>query len=155
MNLPYASTTSGERAREEIRRILVRFGCDKIGFMDDFQAKTLLVAFTWRGRPIQLKASAQGWAAAYLKENPWHSGRHLDRLAYNHRWLNQGLVAINSVLRDWVKGQITALECGMLEFDEIFLPHMLTFDGRTVLEVLRADPALVALPAPEGQTDAA
>jgi hypothetical protein len=28
--------------------------------------------------------------------------------------LDQGLIAVNSILRDWVKGQITAIETGIL-----------------------------------------
>jgi len=45
-------------------------------------------------------------------------------------------VAVNSVLRDWMKGQVTAIECGILSFEAVFLPHMLTHDGRTVIERL-------------------
>jgi hypothetical protein len=40
-------------------------------------------------------------------------------------------------LRRRVKGQIMAVECGMLSFNDVFLPFMLTHDGRTVSE--RAD----------------
>lgn len=45
-----------------------------------------------------------------------------------------GSKAVNSILRDWVKGQITAVECGVLSFDEAFMPYMLTADGDTVVE---------------------
>ena len=48
--------------------------------------------------------------------------------------MQQGVVAINSILRDWVKGQITAVECGMLSFEAVFMPHMLTNNGQTVVE---------------------
>jgi hypothetical protein len=32
---PYASATSGRKAREDIEQVLRRFGCEKIGWMDD------------------------------------------------------------------------------------------------------------------------
>src|SRR6516225_8990665 len=68
--LPYASAASGNRAREEATKWLRRLGCEQIGFMDDFQAQELLLAFTHRGRHVQLRASAKGWAQKWLKENP-------------------------------------------------------------------------------------
>ena len=71
MSVPYQFATSRNKAREEIQRILQRFGCDSVGFMERFTDKTLLLAFTYRGRAVQLQASASGWAALYLKENPW------------------------------------------------------------------------------------
>lgn len=35
MTIPYSAATSDMRAREEIKKILTRFGCESIGFMDD------------------------------------------------------------------------------------------------------------------------
>ena len=35
-----------------------------------------------------------------------------------------------------MKGQVTAIECGILSFEAVFLPYMLTHDGRTVIERL-------------------
>src|SRR5215831_4737052 len=76
MAIPYASATSDGRARDEITKILRRFGCESVGFMDDFDKHEVLLAFTPRGRPIQLRASAKGWAQMVLKENPWTSRPH-------------------------------------------------------------------------------
>src|SRR4051812_28220933 len=114
MPLPYSSTSSGVKAREEIIKVLGRFGCESVGFMDEFNTKSVLLAFTWRGRPVQLRASAQGWANAWLKETPYKPRMKLSRHDYEQRALAQGLIAINSILRDWVKGQNTAIETGIL-----------------------------------------
>ena len=35
-SIPYAAATTGLKAREEISKVLRRFGCESIGFMDDF-----------------------------------------------------------------------------------------------------------------------
>ena len=67
MTVPYAGATSGMRAREEIKKILTRFGCKIVGFMDDNVKHEVFLAFTHRGRQFQLTASAKGWAAMYLK----------------------------------------------------------------------------------------
>src|SRR5215469_18015492 len=112
MTTPYASATSGAAARDEILKMLRRLGCESVGFMDNFEEKELVLAFTHRGRPVQLRASAKGWAALYLKRNPHTGYRRGTRQDYERKVLQQGMVAMNSILRDWVKGQVTAVECG-------------------------------------------
>lgn len=142
MGVPY-STANAESARAEIRKILERFGCESVGFMDRFADKAVLLAFEHRGRSVQLTASAQGWANLWLKENPWTSRRRASRAEWEAQAINQGMRAVNSILRDWVKGQITAIECGILTFDHVFLPYMLTSDGTPLIERLRDHPALL------------
>ena len=132
--VPYAGATGGANAREEITKILRRFGCESVGFMDDFDKHEVLLAFTHRGRPVQLHASAKGWAAMYLKENPWNSRRKGTRVEHEQAALRQGQIAVNSILRDWIKGQVTAVECGILSFDAVFMPYMLGADGRPLIE---------------------
>ncbi len=134
MSVPYQSATSGSIAREEITKVLRKFGCEAVGFMDDFEGRTVLLAFKHRGRPVQLKASANGWASLYLKENPWTSRRRCSEREWKDAAVKQGLVAINSILRDWVKGQVTAVECGLLSFEGVFMPYMLTSDGQPLVE---------------------
>jgi hypothetical protein len=56
-------------------------------------------------------------------------------------------VAVNSILRDWIKGQITAVECGILSFESVFMPYMLTSDGRPVIERVQE-----LLPRPRSET---
>jgi hypothetical protein len=48
------------------------------------------------------------------QENPWSSQRRVSRPQWERAALDQGLIAVNSILRDWVKGQITAVETGIL-----------------------------------------
>lgn len=139
MGVPYESATSGMKARDELTNILKRFGCENVGFMDDFANGTVLLAFSHRGRSVQLKASARGWAQMYLKAKPYNYQRKGSKAEYEHRVLQQGLIAVNSILRDWVKGQVTAVETGILSFEAMFVAHMITSDGRSVLERIQAD----------------
>jgi hypothetical protein len=145
---PYASATGGQHARNETTKILRRFGCENVGFMDDFENHEVLLAFKHRGRAVQLRASAKGWAAMYMRHNPWRGRRRTSRVDYEQEVLRQGHRAVDSIMRDWVKGQITAIECGILQFDHVFMPYMITSSGRTVLEHLRDNNVL---PAPETQ----
>lgn len=134
MSIPYEGATSGEKARAEIRKILQHFGCQSVGFMDEFDTHTLILAFKHRGRPVHLRASAQGWANAYLRENPWTSRRYSSKHDWEQKALHQGMIAVNSILRDWIKGQVTAIETGILTFEHVFMPHMLCSDGRPLVE---------------------
>ena len=125
-------------------KILQRFGCESVGFMDEFHDHSVILAFRWRGRNIQLKATAQGWANAYLWENPWTSKRHQTKADYAARALAQGMIAVNSILRDWVKGQVTAIETGILTFDHVFMPFAMLPDGRTLVEYVTEQKLLEA-----------
>ncbi|BBZ93136.1 hypothetical protein BRDID11004_59650 [Bradyrhizobium diazoefficiens] len=137
MTTPYENASSGVAARDEITKLLRRFGCAEIGFLDNYEEHEVLLVFKHRGRQMQLRASAKGWAALYLKEHPYNYRHKGGEQQHREKALAQGHVAINSILRDWVKGQIMAVECGMLSFNDVFLPFMLTHDGRTISE--RAD----------------
>jgi hypothetical protein len=153
--IPYASATSGTKAREEIIKVLRRMGCESIGFMEDFEKQELLLAFTHRGRQVQLRASAKGWAQAWLKDYPQTYRSRISSEEYRQAALRQGQVAVNSILRDWIKGSVTAVECGILSFEAVFMPYMLTADGRTIIEraaellPLPNEPKVVALPTPQ------
>jgi hypothetical protein len=88
----------------------------------------------------------------FLKAHPYNGHRRQSRIDHEQDALRQGHVAVNSILRDWIKGQVTAIESGILSFEEVFLPHMLTADGRRVIERVQellpkpADQKVVALP---------
>jgi hypothetical protein len=133
-SVPYASASTGAKARDEITSILRRFGAESVGFMDDFHKHEVLLAFVHRGRQVQLRASASGWAKMYLDANPWTYSRRSTQHEWEQAALKQGQVAVNSILRDWIRGQITAVECGILSFEAVFMPFMLAHDGRTLIE---------------------
>lgn len=135
--VPYENATSGDAARGEIMKILRAFGCESIGFMDDFEKHEVLLAFKHRGRSIQLHASAQGWAAMFLRKRPyrWQYNRKTEH-DYKQAALRQGDIAVNSILRDWIKGQVTAVECGILSFEAVFMPYMLTNNGKPLVDRL-------------------
>ena len=102
--------------------------------------------FEYHGRQVQIEASAKGWAAMYLKEEPWSYRRRKDRVDYERDVLEQGSIAVYSMLRDWIKGQVTAVESGILSFEGAFLGQIMLPSGRTVLDHIAKEKLL---PAPE------
>lgn len=114
MGIPYETATSGAAARDETVRLLRGIGADGIGFMDRFAEQELVLVFTLRGATYKLEASAKGWARWWLRKNP-HTSRHRStKQEHEEKAANQGLIAINSILRDYTKGMVAAIESGMV-----------------------------------------
>lgn len=148
MSLPYENATSGDRAIGEIQKILRAFGCNKFGHGTDWDTGEILLQFEHQGRMINLRASAKGYAAAWLRKNPYTHRRRASKAEWESKALSIGQVAVYSVLRDWVKGQTTAIETGILTFEAAFLSHIQLPSGRSVIEHIQAQKLL---PPPTGE----
>ena len=144
MGLPYAKATSGKNAIIEIQKMLRGFGCNKFGSGEDFDTGELFIQFEHRGRMVHLKANAKGYAAAWLRENPWTERMRTTPQEHESRALKIGNVAVYSILRDWVKGQVTAIEIGMMSFEAAFLSHILLPSGLSVIEHVTQQKMLAA-----------
>lgn len=149
MSLPYENSTSGERALGEIQKLLRGFGCSKFGSMSDDEAQEILVQFEYRGRPVSVKASIRGYAAAWLKAHPYSTRSRSTRTEYERKAMEIASVAVYSILRDWIKGQITAVETGILTFEGAFLGQILLTNGKTVLEHAQQSKLLPVLEGPK------
>ena len=134
MPLPYESATSGDKALGELQKILRAFGCQKFGSMVDDGEGTLLVQFEYRGRAVQVQASTKGYAMAWLRARPFTTRMHCTLKQHEAKAMQIAGVAVYSILRDWIKGQITAIETGVLSFEGAFLGQLLLPNGKTVLE---------------------
>ena len=134
MSLPYENATSGERALGEIQKLLRGFGCNRFGSMTDDGAQEIMVQFERHGRRVSVKASIRGYAAAWLKEHPYSTRMRCTRPQHERKALDVASVAVYSILRDWIKGQVTAIETGILTFEGAFLAQMMLPNGSTVLE---------------------
>lgn len=134
MSLPYENATSGNNAINDIQKMLRSFGCQRFATGEDYETGELFIQFEHRGRQVQLKASAKGYAAAWLREHPYGPRVRSTLSEHNAKALRIGGVAVYSILRDWVKGQVTAIEIGMLTFEAAFLSHILLPNGQTVID---------------------
>ncbi|MCG8431000.1 MAG: hypothetical protein MJA29_07495, partial [Candidatus Omnitrophica bacterium] len=134
MPLPYENTTSGEKAYLEIEKILSQFGCSKFGRMNEFETGQVILQFEWQGHRAEIRASAHGYASAWLKEHPFTYRTRGSEKDYKAKALKKGQMAVPSILRDWIKGQVTAIETGLLTFEDVFMPHMLLPNGQRFVE---------------------
>ena len=147
MALPYSNAKSGSKAIAETQKMLKQFGCTKFATGEDFDTGELFIQFEHHGRMVNMRASGKGYAAAWLKENPWTRRRQASKQQWESKALEIGSIAICSVLRDWVKGQVTAIEVGMFTFEGAFLSHMMLPNGISVIEHIEKEKLL---PAPTG-----
>lgn len=134
MSLAYENATSGKNALADIQKLLREFGAGSFGSMEEFESGDLLIQFEYRERRVSVKASAKGYAAAWLRHHPWSQRMRSTEIEHERKALAQGMIAVYSILRDWIKGQITAVETGILSFEGAFLGQILLPSGRTVLE---------------------
>lgn len=148
MSLPYENATSGGAALEEIRKVLTKFGCARFGTMTDTENGELIVQFSFRGRDVTAKASYRGYAAAWLREHPYTTRMRGTKVEHEKKAIKQAEISVCSVLRDWIKGQVVAIETGVLTFEGAFLGQILLPSGSTVLEQIEKQNLLPALEAP-------
>lgn len=149
MPLPYENATSGEKALGEIMKLLRAFGCSKSGSMSDDDKGEIIVQFEYRGRQCEVKANINGYAAAWVKEHPYNSNYRYPREKHGKRALEIANVAVYSILRDWIKGQLAAIETGILSFDRAFLGEILLgHTGKTIFEHAQIEGMLPQLEGP-------
>lgn len=85
---------------------------------------------------------------AWLKEHPHTTRARCTKAEHERKALDIASVAVYSILRDWIKGQVTAIETGILTFEGAFLGQLMLPNGKTVLEHAQASNLL---PAPKGE----
>lgn len=143
MKLPYENSTSGERAMTEIQKILRKFKCSKFATGTDFETGELFVQFEHKKQLVNLKVNAKNYAAAWLKENPYNSRRRCSKKEHESKALDIGNLAIYSLLRDWIKGQVTMIEIGCFSFESAFLSHIMLPNGNVVIEEILEKKVLI------------
>jgi hypothetical protein len=126
-----------------MRRTLSAFGASSFGHHEDFDKGDVIVQFSWRGRDVSIRVSGKGYAALWLQRHSWENTRmRIARAEYERRALQQGQMSVWSILRDLIKGQFTAIECGIMSFDAAFLGQIMLPSGQTVMELIEQDHVL-------------
>jgi hypothetical protein len=143
--LPYENATSGKNAVKEMEKVLRAFGASSFGHMEDFDQGELIVQFSYRGRKT-VRASGKGYAAQWLRKHPHSRLMRIGKQDYEKRALEIGRIAVYSILRDWIKGQITAVETGILSFEGAFLGQIMLPSGETVMEHIEGQRLLTIAP---------
>lgn len=135
--LPYEGSTA-KAPLAELQRTLDKFGCTMFGTAKDTERGVTMVQFRWRGRNISIEASWNGYATAWIKAHPCKGYGSQAKAEHHAKALRQAQTSVECCLRDWLKGQVTAIDCGVMSFETAFMPHMLLADGRRVIEAVQS-----------------
>lgn len=150
-----STTVPVEKSRLEIESTLARYGANKFGYYHDQQRA--MIEFAAKGRHVRFVLPLPDRNAAEFKVTP---AKRLLRspeeqykaweAACRQRWRALGLA---------IKAKLEAVECGISEFEEEFLAHIVLPNHQTVGQWLRPQieevyatggmPQMLALPAPE------
>jgi len=119
------------KSREGIEKLLMRVGARGFRWESDLQASREAIAaiLNWEGRTVGFRLGVQ------YEKGDERNRRQVMRALY---W--------------YLKSKIEAIEFGLFDLEEEFLPYLLTASGRTVSEELEKDPRfeIKALPDPDG-----
>lgn len=133
-SLPYEGTVAGPKAFDEIEKLLLKFGCSSFGRKSDWERGVTILVFEHRGRGVHVEASWKGYAEMWVRAHPYKWRQGYSEHDHLTRARKLGEMAVPSILRDMIKGQITAVECGLMPLEHAFLPHMLLPDGRRLVD---------------------
>lgn len=101
-----------ERSRSEIERVLTKYGCDTFAF--GWTPVSAMIQFGYKGRQVKLD----------VKVPTDKTSKRQQQIA-RQRW---------RVLLLLIKAQLEAVETGIMDFEESFLPWMLLEGGETVAQ---------------------
>lgn len=120
--LPYQSSeVSVARSQDRIRTLFIRFGASHFSFSEEPAAGLFVINFVINGLPVSLPFSADNVFQAYLKEKPYTSRMKRSREAYEHSLREQAGRSVYRFAEDYLKAVFTAIEFGLLTFEEAFL----------------------------------
>ena len=132
--LPYETASNGDRALAEAQRMLARFNVQAFGAMTDYERDCIIVQFRHGGRHVHVEASIKGYADAWLKHHPHSSRVRASRDEHMRKAQNIARHAVCSILRDWIKAQVTAVETGVFSFEAAFIAQTMLPGGITVAQ---------------------
>ena len=130
----YASGTkvSANRSREEIEKLLLRFGAGQFGYLTDTDAGMAHIMFVYRKMRFRVSVTLPARAEFKLTQ----SGREkkdtqvvadLEKET-RRRWRSLTLL---------VKAKLVAVQDDVASFEEEFLPYLLWGNGQTTAEHMR------------------
>lgn len=130
----YAESTSVsvEKSQGEIRTVLKRYGADQIVMGDDDANGRSMVQFSCHNRNIRfilslpLRNEKSFWFTNHAQPK-----RRNDQQAYES-W-EQACRSRWRALLLCIKAKLEAVECGISEFEEEFLAHIVLADNRTTV----------------------
>lgn len=131
--LNYTTRIEASKTVSEIQKILALHGAKSI--LVDYDDEGLIEALSFR------VITPQGDAGIKLPVNPdavlavLTRQSRLGRIPRRYVDRPQAVRVAWRIVKDWVEAQMAILETEMVKMEQIFLPYVLSKDGRTLYEV--------------------
>ena len=130
----YTTTIPGARTIGEIEALLIDFGAEnfmKTVNKEKKQITSIMFTFEVNGKqlPFKLPTNVEKCRDYLYKEylsktkRPGKEKEDFDIDAYNIAW---------RLIKDWVHAQLSIIESGMVEPEEVFLPYLMIDKDRTL-----------------------
>ena len=134
--LNYTTDIEPDETVAEVQRILVRAGASSVRI--DYEngqpiSVSFLLMLNRQPVPFRIPANVQGvWLVLQEQkvERRYKTEKHARRVAWR-------------IVKDWMRAQLAFIESGQASLPQLFLPHAVRADGRTLFEVVAADPRLL------------
>ncbi len=137
MALPYShSKADPVGAQVRIRKMLMKFGVDRIIFDEDFNKAEICVKFKYKDYPVSMPINYGSLSRLYIKEDPWTARRRCSQSEWEHDKRTIAYNASFSLLDDFLKGLIIIVEMGVFSFEEIFVSYFTDKQGHRLGEIL-------------------
>lgn len=129
----YTTDIEPDQTVAEIQRILVRAGASSVRI--DYEGThpvslSFLLMLDRQPVPFRLPANVTGVYLVLQEqavERKYKTQPHARRVAWR-------------IVKDWVRAQLALIESGQASLPQLFLPHAVRSDGRTLFEQVAADP---------------
>ena len=138
--LNYTTEIPADRTVAEIQRILARAGAARVQV--DYQDKepasvSFILMLSGQPLPFRLPADADGVYRILYRDNTiarrYRTPEHARRVSWR-------------IVKDWVEAQLALIQSGQASLPQLFLPHAVRADGRTLFEQVAADPRFLLGP---------
>ena len=135
--LNYTTDVPVDRTVAEIQRKIARAGAEsvRVDYKDGQPVSiSFLLMLTDQPLPFRLPADTESVYRILFRDDSlprkYRSRAHAERVAWR-------------TVKDWVEVQLALIESGQASLPQLFLPHAVQRDGRTLFEVVAAAPPLL------------
>lgn len=145
----YASASRGaDKARNQIDEMLRDLGASKVYWQTDYENGIVGVGFEYESLPIMIEISLRQFAQGLLDDDPYTYRKRKSEKEWIEEKTAQAQKGVYSLLYDWFKAQVTIIQFGLMDVEDVFLAYMNVIgkDGPISLgKALRKDGKLLAL----------
>lgn len=133
----YTTTIEASSTIAEIQEMLVKNGAKSImtNYSDNGSIESLSFAIEVKGKPRGIRLPCDPAPVLKVLERQSYEGKVPRRLVNK----DQALRVAWRIVHYWIKAQMAILETQMVKMEQIFLPYMVTRDGKTLFESMEKD----------------